>query len=182
MVSMGKPHYSRQGKITKLLTLGDFITKAEAIQDKKKRAFAFLLFYTGVRVGELTRALKEQFYIENDLLLFNVGPREKTKRLTPPLQIPVKAPGIEEVWHVIKYTRKGQRVFDFDRSTAWRLIAKYFDAYPHYFRLNRITQFLIADFSPVVVIAWSGHKKISGLDAYVGQASVKKLGASLGQA
>ena len=176
---MGRAHYSKHGKISKLLSQDEFITKAEKIRKKRMRACVTLLFYTGVRVGELIRALKEQFWINEGMLNFDVGPREKTKRLTSPLQIPVTAPLMDNVVQVIKYTRKGQRVFPCTRATVWRTIGIYFDAYPHYFRLNRITQFLVAGFSLPEVISWSGHKNIFGLEAYIGQASVKRLGESL---
>lgn len=177
----GRPHYSKHGKIVELLNQEDFVIKAKKILKIKMRACAILLFYTGVRVEELIRAVKEQFYIKDGVLNFDVGPREKTRRLTAPLQIPITAPLMNDVLHVIKYTRKGQRVFHITRATVWNMMGRYFDAYPHYFRLNRITQFLVAGFSLPEVISWSGHKNIFGLEAYIGQASIKKMGESLGQ-
>lgn len=178
-VRMGRPHYSKHGKISRLITQEEFNDKVKKIEKRQLRAFAIMLYYTGVRVGELTRAKKEQFHVEDGILNFDVGPREKTKRLTSPLQIPISAPLMDEVLHIIKYTKKGRQVFDINRSTAWRMMERYFNAYPHYFRLNRLTQFLLEGFSLPEVIAWSGHKNVFGLDAYIGQASVKKMGESL---
>jgi integrase len=180
MDKTGIPHYGKRGKRSKLLGLEEYISIAETIPDQDRQAFTALLYYTGVRVGELLRAFKEQFKVDDGLLVFDVGPREKTKRLTSPLVIPLSAPLMQGVLFTIQHTRKGKRVFDFDRSTAWRLMNQYFQAYPHFFRLNRITQFAIAGFSLPEIISWSGHKNVSGLDPYIGQANVKKMGQSLG--
>ena len=171
--------YGTHGKIRKLLPLNEFVEKANKIKKKKHLVYSVLLYYTGVRASEMCRPVKEQFKTQGDILLFDVGPREKTGHLTSPLEIPLSLPFMDDVLHLIRYTHKGQKVFDFHRTTGTRIISKYFDAYSHYFRLNRITQILMDGFTLPEVMNWSGHTTIQGVNPYIGQASIHNIGQSL---
>ncbi len=173
------PHYRKHGKLLNPLTIQQFVHDAALIKNKRQQAFAVLLYFTGLRRNEVVRAVKEQFQVTDGLLIFDVGPREKTKHVTPPLQLPLELPLMDNVVHVIKYTKKGERLFPFCSRTGYNIIDRYFNAYPHYFRLNRITQFLVEGFSLPEVMSWSGHKTFTGINQYLGQVNITKLGKSL---
>jgi integrase len=171
--------YAKHGKIRRLLLLDEFVAHANKIEKRKHRVFASLLYYSGVRVSEMVRAKKEQFRVEDDVLLFDVGPREKTGLTTDPLEIPLSMPFMDDIQHLIKYTRKEQPIFGFTRRTGCRIIGQYFNAYPHYFRLNRITQIFMDGFSLAEAMSWSGHKTIQGVNPYIGQVNIHNIGQSL---
>ncbi len=177
------PSYNLHGKLADPLSLGEFVMKAgvmptDTVKQKRALAFATILYFTGVRVSELTRATRAQFKIKDEVLYFDVGPRLKHGNTTPALQIPMAMPYMDNVAHVLHYAKK-DLIFPFNRITAYRIIRDYFNAYPHYFRLNRITQFLLDGFSLPEIKSWSGHKSLQSIDAYVGRANVTKMGQSL---
>jgi integrase len=174
-----KAAYSRQGKIKAMLTLEDFEHINEGIKKKKYRCFVAVLYYSGVRVSELLRAAKEDFTFSKTSCSWNIGTRLKGGRETAPLILSLELPFMDEVERYIKTRRNGARPFDFDRHTAWVILKDSFGAYPHYFRLNRITSFLRAGFSLPEVMSWTGHKSVSSLDSYIGAVSVERLSESL---
>jgi len=67
------------GKIQRPITDAEFQTALETgdFKREKHKAYAVLLFYTGVRRGEGTRTLKEQFTITKSKIIWEVGPRFK---------------------------------------------------------------------------------------------------------
>lgn len=171
--------YSRHGKITKQLSILEFEDLTANIKDKKNLAFCVLLFYTGVRVSELLRATKEQFSFSEGNLIFNVGPRLKHGNETVPLKIPLSLKYMDIVMQFIKHRKNEAKVFDFNRVTAWRLIRDYYSAYPHYFRLNRITTFLEGGFNLIQVQNWTGQKSLNSINSYVGIVDINKMSDSL---
>lgn len=173
---MGK--YTLRGKIVEAFPLGVFVQKTQLMNDKMKIAFAVILYYTGVRVSELLRAEKTAFTITDTALIFNVGKRLKRGKETEPLSMPLELPFIEDVAKWIKHHRKGS-LFSFNRVTAWRIIRDTYQAYPQYFRLNRITFFLREGMSIPEVMSWTGHKRMETLNAYMGVVSMERLSKSL---
>jgi len=174
-----KPAYSRQGKIKTQLTQEDFEHITAGIKKKKHRCFAVLLYYTGVRVSELLRAVKEDFTFNELSCSWNIGRRLKGGRETAPLVLSLELPFMREVERFIKTRRNESRPFMFGRHTAWVLLKDNYGAYPHYFRLNRITSFLRQGFTLPEVMSWTGHKSVSSLDSYIGAVSVERLSNSL---
>jgi len=170
--------YSRQGKIVKAFPLDVFVSKTLLVNDREKRAFSVLLYYSAVRVSELLHATKEQFTFTDLSLTWSLGARLKGGNETAPLVFSLELPFMAETAMWIKKRRKNP-IFTFNRVTAWRILRDYYDAYPHYFRLNRITEFLRKGFTLPEVMSWTGHRSISSINAYVGTVSVERMAESL---
>jgi len=177
------PWYRRHGKIESPLTFQDFLKAMQRAVNAKPehRAFAVLLYYTGVRRSEALKAVREQFWVKDGFLYFDVGKRLKGGLKTPPLNIPVNAPYVNELLKVISQTRKGERVFKFTDRTAYNIINRIFGTYPHHLRLSRITDFLMKGFSIPEVKSWTGHASSKSLDSYVAIVDVKRMGEALGK-
>jgi len=137
------PWYRRHGKIESPLSFQDFLNAMKRAVNVKleHRAFAVLLFYTGVRRSEALNAVKEQFWVKDGFLYFDVGKRLKGGLKTPPLNIPLNAPYVNELLKVISQTRKGERVFKFTDRTAYNIINRIFGTYPHHLRLKSDNRF-----------------------------------------
>jgi integrase len=148
--------------------------------DRKHKGFAALLYYTAVRRGEALRARKEQFRILADRVIFEVGKRLKRGLHTPPLNIPLSAPYADEIAWSVADTSSEERVWPYCAKTAYNIVRRVFPAYPHYFRLNRITNFFDEGWSIAQVRTWTGLS-LKALEFYVGLVDVKRMGESLGQ-
>lgn len=172
--------YSRQGKLLKPFPLDVFVQKTSLITDMEKKAFAVLLYYSAVRVSELLRLDKSAFTFGDLYLSVSMGTRLKHGNETAPLRFNLDLPFMREVEKWLKHRRKG-KVFSFNRVTAWRIIRDYYDAYPHYFRLNRITTFLRQGFTLPEVMSWTGHKSVSSINSYVGLVNVERMSDMLGE-
>ena len=177
------PWYRKHGKIETPLSHEEFLKamqKGKFVKPKHK-AFVALLYYTGVRRGEALRAKKEQFRLEGNQIIFDVGKRLKRGIQTPALNIPLSAPYADEIWKAVEKTKKGERVFLFTDVTAYNIVVRAFGSYPHHLRLSRITNFFKEGFSIAEVSRWTGLT-LKALDYYVGLVDVKKMGESLAKA
>ena len=175
------PWYRKHGKILEPMT--DEIFK-EGMDNghycsKKHRGFAVLVYYTGVRRLEGLRAIKEYFQITETAVFFDVQKRLKHGIETPPLKIPRDAAFVEELVQAIQETKQGERVFAFSRRTAYNIIDRVFNRYPHFFRLSRITNFFLEGWTIAQVKSWTGLT-LQALNYYVGLVDIAKMGESLG--
>ena len=148
---------------------------------KKHRGFCVLLYYSAVRKMEALRALREQFTIEPEAILFDVGERLKKQKSwfkeTPPLSFTLKAPFMEDLKEAIENTRAHKRVFPYCSKTGYNIVARVFK-YPHLFRLSRITWFLEHEWPISKVRSWTGLSLMS-LEYYVGIVDIRKMGEEL---
>lgn len=174
------PWYRTSGKLQQPLTELDFLEamrKARFTQDKH-RGFVALLYYTGVRRTEALRATKEQFKLYYNKIYFDVGKRLKHGIETPALIIPLKAPYASEIWKDVEATKPNARVWPYSARTAYNVVRRVLPAYPHYFRLSRITNFFLEGYTIPQVRSWTGLT-LKALDHYVGLVDVKRMGESL---
>lgn len=173
------------------------------------RAYPVLLYYSAVRKLEALRATRDQFTVLNDDVFFDVGPRLKKIRrshaglvlseaeyqavlkkrrdkiTTPPLPLPRDAPFMDELVQRIDATKEGERVFPWSPKTAYNIIDRVF-AYPHLFRLSRITWFFLPHpevgrprgFSIPEVRTFTGLS-LAALDFYIGRADVADMGRAM---
>lgn len=173
----GKTRYSRDGgKIEIPLTKQEFeegLLSGKFCQ-QKHRAFAVMLWYAGLRKSELRRALKEQFQIQGDTLVFDVGPRLKHSKETEPLQFPLQAAHMDLVIEAIKCTKAGERVFNFSDRTAYNIIRRVWH-YPHHLRLTRITKEFQKGGTVPEIKAFTGLT-LTALDSYIGKVTISKIG------
>jgi len=177
-----KTRYSKHdGKITTPLPDNAAFAEGMAHGVFKKtlhRSFAVLLYYSAIRRAEALRAQPEQFKFTRNALVFEVGKRLKHGINTPPLTIPLKAPSVNELVAAINATPDGERIWKFSPKTAYNAVDRAFGFYPHFFRLNRITNFFLAGWTIAQVHSWTGLT-LKALDYYIGLVDVSKMGASL---
>jgi integrase len=175
------PNYTIEGKQEFPLTFQEFKNGMETgvFHHESHRAFAVCLFYYGVRRWEALRALREQFKQQGGFLFFNVGPRLKHSKETEPLPIPVNAPFLDILIRQIELTEKGERVFKFSPTTAWRIIRRVWH-YPHHMRLTLITNLFEQGRTITQVKSWTGLT-VAALDFYAGKVDIMNIGKTLGK-
>jgi len=176
------PHYRTHGKIQEPITDEDFVkgmAQGKFVQPKH-RGYVALLYYSAVRKREALRATREQFRLSRGNIIFGVGKRLKHGIETPPLNIPVNAPYAKEIWEAVETTQPEQRVFPYCAKTAYNIVKRAGFNYPHFFRLNRITNFFLDGWTIAQVHSWTGLT-LKALDYYVGLVDIKRMGDSLGR-
>jgi len=176
---MSLPWYRKHGKIETPLTDEEFLEgmkKGKFVKPEHK-GFVALLHYTAVRKEEALRAKREQFRLEPDQVIFDVGKRLKHGIHTPSLNIPLSAPYVDEIWKAVEKTKLGTRVFPYSSKTGYNIVSRVFK-YPHYHRLSRITNFFLDGYTIPEVHSWTGLT-LSALDYYVGLVTVREMGESL---
>lgn len=174
------PWYRTQGKIVTPLTDEDFeegMRQGKFVEPTKHKGFVTLLYYSAVRKTEGLRALREQFQITRDSLIFSVGKRLKHGIVTPELPLPKDAPFMETLVEAVKDTKPSERVFPYSAKTGYNIVHRVFP-YPHLFRLSRITNFFLEGWTIPQVRSWTGLT-LNALNYYVGLVDVQKMGKSL---
>lgn len=173
------PWYRKYGKIQEPITDADFVEgmRKGHFCGERHKGFVALLYYSAVRKSEALRALREQFRLSGDDVIFEVGKRLKHGIQTPPLNIPLEAPYVDEIWKAVLHTQEHSRVFPYSPRTGYNIVNRVF-LYPHFFRLSRITNFFAEGWTIAQVHSWTGLT-LKALDYYVGLVSVKQMGKSL---
>ncbi len=174
--------YDTHGKLTNPLTEEDWVKamKEGYFTKDTHRGYVALLYYTAVRRLEALRTRKEQIRISGDMLDFSVGKRLKHGIETSPLPIPVDAPYVDEIIYCWEKALPGSRIWPFCGKTAYNIVTRVLPAYPHYFRLSRITNFFLAGWTIAQVRSWTGLT-LKALEFYVGLVDIQKMGESLRQ-
>ena len=171
------PWYRKNGKILRPITDQTFIERMDSghFATRKHKGFIATLYYSAVRKGEALKATKEQFIITEDRVSFDVEKRLKHSLTTPPLSIPLSAPYVDEIVWSVENTEKGKRVWGYSGKTAYNIVDRVFPAYPHFFRLSRITNFFsegrtITELGPlaafitieaILIMGWAAFRKSS---------------------
>lgn len=173
------PNYTLEGKILTPLTDQDFADGMEQGTFIKPchKAYCVLLYYSAVRKTEGQRAMREQFQVTKDNVVFEVGVRLKHSAKTGPLEIPLSAAYVDLLKAQIELTPKGARVFPFCPTTAYLVVHRAFK-YPHLFRLSRITNFLLDGYTIPEIQSWTGLT-LTALNFYIGRVSVSKMAKSM---
>lgn len=180
METIKKTRYSVEGKIIEPISLKEFEETLQKITNLNLnyKAYIILLYYTAVRTTEAIRVTKENFRITKKAIIFSVGKRLKHGIETPPLNLPLKAPLMEELKEVIENTKPGAKVFPFCRKTGYNIVRHAGFHYNHYFRLNRITNFFLDGWTIAQVHSWTGLT-LKALDHYMGLVDIQRMGESL---
>ncbi len=173
--------YSVAGKQEVPMSLEQFKNRMATGKFAKKshRAFAVVAYYFGLRVTELRLVEKEQFSVQGNYLIFDVGEREKHSKTTDPLKISLDAPYLSELIEQLTHTPEG-KIFDFSNKTAYNLMRRAGFYYPHYCRLSRITNLFQSGKSIAEVKGFTGLS-LNSLDHYVGKVGLLKIADSLGK-
>lgn len=173
------PNYTIEGKILTPLTDEEFaegMRLGKFLQPSHK-AYCVLLYYTALRKTEAQRALREQFQVYPDKIVFEVGQRLKHSAKTPPLEIPLAAPYVDLLKHEIEVTLPGKRVFPFCARTAYTVVRRAF-RYPHLFRLSRITRFFADGWTIAQIRSWTGLS-LTALNFYIGLVDISRMSRSM---
>lgn len=153
-----------------------------------------ILYYTGLRVTEivgdpphkyrtLSKGLKvskrlhgirqQDLEVVGDYLLVDVKEIRKHGQRQEPLWIPVNKLGVDMVVEAWKEAKNPEdRVFPISRVTAWRFIKEVAgNRYPHFFRLNRATNFAKDPRTSVFDLKkWFGWVDARTIEKYMGKA------------
>ena len=140
--------------------------------------FVALLYYTAVRRKEALRTMKEQITVKHGKLIYSVGKRQKRGVETPSLSIPLDKPYADEIVYCWERAESNTRIWSFSEKTAYNIVTRVLPAYPHFFRLSRITNFFLDGWTIAQVKSWTGLT-IQALDYYVGLVDVEAMGESL---
>lgn len=172
-------HRYKHGKIMKPITFPEFEKALEHPYNAALcyRSFIALIYYTGVRVSEALRAVKEDFRTERATLYWDVGRRLKHGRVTPPLPLDLSQPHMNLILEQLNSTKKGERLFDFDRVTAWRHVKKGGLGYNHLARLSAMTFFLKSGYSIAEIVNWFGVS-VQTVNSYIGDLTLEKMGST----
>ena len=178
------PHRYKFGKLLTSITPEQFEAALAHPYNKslEYQAFIVLEYYSGARVSELLRPVKEAFQDTEKTLYWDVGKRLKHGKLTLPLPLSHELPHMDILLEQINRTRKGKRVFDFDRTTAWRHCAKSGLGYNHHARLSAITFFLKSRdergdrFSTAEIVNFFGVS-VQTVNAYIALLNVEEMGS-----
>lgn len=176
------PNY-KHGKITFALSEEDFIKgmREGKFCKKKHRALVALLYYLGLRESEIIELRKEQFHLTKDTLYVDVGKRLKGSRDTIMIPLPLEAPFVKEVCHLVRYTRKGALVFPYCSKTVYNIVSRVFH-YPHHLRLSRITWLIDEDkgegHGVLLARSWTGLS-LQTLEYYAGIVKLEKAAKGL---
>jgi hypothetical protein len=142
------------------------------------QAYCAILYYFAVRGGEAVKATKEQFAIGDTDFYYDVGKRLKHSERTATLSISKDRPYVDAIVKAVHATREGQRVFPFTTRTGRNIVYRVFPTYPHFFRLNRITQMFNDGWTVTEVRSWTGLT-LNALNYYVGLAAIREKGRTI---
>jgi integrase len=174
------PNYKLTGKresLTDDVTFFEKVKSKELTLGKEKTAFLCLLYYLGCRVSEGLALRGKDFRVDDKRLYVNIK-RLKHSKQVPANHIRIDRPYIKDIISLINRTNPRSRLWPFSRITAWRFISKNGFIYPHYWRLNRLSQFLHKGYTIDQVKSWCGLT-LKALDSYVGLVSTRKMGDSI---
>ena len=161
------PHY-KSGKQTEQLEFNQVQEKVEAAKKrltKEQLSYFWLLYYSGCRKSELYERTVGDCSITSESFILDITQRKKGSANTEPLEFPLWFPGIDVVCAWLEKARskkkstkllerwknkkritsriKAHWLFpNIHRDTALRIVKNILGAqyYPHFLRLNRITE------------------------------------------
>ena len=157
-----------------------FFKLYQNISKPKHRAFALLLYLTGCRISEILALTPSAIMHDNgngfDVRIHRLKGSSNRHNI---LRLP-----LDEYSNVLyKYSWQlpkeelHKRIFSFNRRTGHRYIRKYFDRYPHFFRMNRAT-WILNRYGIDAVLTWFGWK-IKSAGYYIADAKIQEIGMSL---
>ena len=171
------PHRYKEGKILQSITPEQFEAALQHPYNQalEYQAFIIQLYYTGARVSEQIRPLKESYQVTDKIVYWDVGKRLKHGKHTKPLPLSRDLPHLQLLVDQVERTKKGKRVFNFHRSTAWRHVSRSGLGYNHLARLSAMTAFLKSGWSVAQVVNWFGVS-VQTVNAYIGDVDLEEMG------
>jgi len=158
----------------------EFLSKMELYEiPRNKLGLIALLYWTGVRISEALALTHNDLKLHNEVLYITFKVRLKGSKTTEAIQIPIDKPHVNDILYAWWFNRHipNERLWTMHRVTAWRLVKKHFP-YPHYFRLNRVTNLFRQGWTIAEVRSFTGLS-LQSLDFYIGLVSIENVGKSL---
>ena len=190
------PKY-KHGKITESLSFEEIQEKVIQVENRLTRealSFFWLLYYSGARKSELYERTVEDCSVSETHFILDIGQRKKGSAEVPALEFPLWFPGMNLVceWlekarskkktrKLIERTVKGVRSIErirarwlfpyVHRTSAIKIVKEILGSqyYPHFLRLNRITE-LCSDPEANIsrIKSFTGIKTIRVIEGYIG--------------
>ena len=161
------PAYKK--KITRPMQYKE-LKKAIVGLPEDKQALLTVLFFAGCRVSEALALTSDDITCTEDIIYIQFF-RLKGSKQTDPQEVP-RADSL--LW----LCEQQGKIFPFSRMTAYRAVKKVFpDLYPHYFRLNRITN-IVMNFGDAEAYHILGITALT-IDHYRGKVDIKRVGKAL---
>lgn len=147
----------------------------ESIEDKKLKAFTYLLLVTGLRQGEGLALQKEDFNFSRMEINITHSIEKKTGEMKSPKSKAGfrRVPFEQELIDVIgPYMPETGRIFEYRNDYVHRFYSKQckklgFSGTGHILRHSFITNAYELEIPPYVVQRWAGHSKQEQADAYL---------------
>lgn len=210
---MQLPRY-KFGKQTEHLSFQEIVEKVKAYlvkgwMSKQSLAFFWLLYYLGVRKSEAYERTVQDCQLTETHFIIDFHQRKKGGAKVPPIELPLWFPGVDliaEQWERaskkrtsrkliertvsgIRYTEHKRKQWLFPRVQArWaqeivkKILGK--EYYPHFLRLNRITEICSnPEVNIEMIKSWTGIKSIRVIEQYIGvsKKQQKKAAAWIGK-
>jgi integrase len=188
------PKY-KAGKQEKPVSFQEFKERVEKARlSAEKAGFIWLLYYAGCRKSEAYERTAEDCQVTESHFIIDFHQRKKHGARVPALRFPISWPGIEQLFKLYERasSRKPQRKRIFyqedkttksnvlrdhwlfphiQSATALRLVKQVLGSnyYPHFLRLNRITELLSDSTVNITRIkSYTGIKTVEVIQAYLG--------------
>jgi len=171
---MGKYKHGKVKIGIEFKNFNDIMATKKFLRSLRDKSLLAFLYYFGTRISEALRLRKTDFEIRQDVLVINCPALKGGERL--PLEIGLDLPFVNLIIKQVEKTRKTKMnptrlVWNMHRTTAWRMIKRSMGEkyYPHFFRLNRATQFLSDPTTTIIDMkSWFGWQSVSTIDSYMG--------------
>lgn len=174
------------GKVTETM---DFETFQQAMEkgefkNHTHRSFLAFLYWTGVRISEALERVKEDFILDDGVLIIEAPPKKGGER--QPLELSADLPYVELIVDRLEKTKKGRRLWRFTDRTGERIVKRALGEkyYPHFLRLNRATRFLEnPDTTIPEMMSWFGWKTVQTVNNYIGNSRrhIRRMSGRLGR-
>jgi len=180
------PNYSIEGKILTPISpfkFQDLMERGKFVKVPHHKALLSILYYFGVRISEALQLRTTDINVESHSIYVNFK-RLKNSRNTEELSVLIDRPYVNSIIETLELTPLGEKLFCFGRVTGWRIVRKAIKRYPHFLRLNRITNL----FSPtperpqgrsITEVRNFTGLTLNSLDFYVGLVTLKEMGKDL---
>lgn len=161
------PHY-KEGKQKQLISFQEIREKVEAASRRLTReaeAYFWLLYYSGARKSEIYERVVGDCQVTDSHFILDITLRKKGSAQTDPLEFPLWFPGIKKVCEQLEKARSKRKTRkllerwihqkritsrvearwlfpNIHRTQAARIVKQILGSqyYPHFLRLNRITE------------------------------------------
>jgi integrase len=153
--------------------------------DAETRALIALLYLLGVRISEALSLHREAFSTDNTYLWVQVPvlkAGQEGKDFPRRLYVKLENEFVEPITSHVNSVQTEQKVFSFNRSTAWRKIKKHFpNHWPHYLRHTRATIFSDKGYSESKLMGWFGWRRADTARIYsrVSQKTIEGMGDAI---